>query len=90
MKYVMDEAMEGDADYFNVFYTELDEGRFSLIVSEWLKVNYQDSTAGLSFENNAWVKWVSEPILQRYNEVEVFKSIGLGLYMPKNSSYQCP
>lgn len=82
-KFMMDQAMAGNADYFNEFYADLDSHRFSLIINETQKVRYQNSEFDFNEENNAWVKWVSEPFLQAYKPVETFKEFGFSIYKPK-------
>jgi hypothetical protein len=82
-KYMMDQAMAGNAKYFAGFYADLKARRFSLIVSETQKINYQSGKDDFNEENNAWVKWISEPFLEYYRPIATFKDYGFSLYVPK-------
>jgi hypothetical protein len=85
-KLVMDHAMAEDEAYFNPFYRELAEHRFSLIVSEPLRVEFQGSVYHFGNENDAWVRWVSHPILCYYHPVFTVQELNLQLLMPKEKS----
>lgn len=82
-KYMMDQAMAGNASYFESFYQDLREKRFSLIINETQKVRYQSSKDDFNEENNAWVKWVAEPFLEYYQPLVTYKDYGFTLYIPK-------
>ncbi len=88
-KYVMDQAMAGNADYFKQFYQDLAERRFSLIVSEPLFTRLQDRSNAFSEENNAWVKWVSRPLLCYYKPSEDLKKVKIQLLVPRNDVDDC-
>lgn len=82
-KYMMDQAMAGNEPYFKNFYADLASHRFSLIVAETQKVNYQTRKDDFNEENNAWVYWVSEPFLKYYRPIATFKDYGFSLYVPR-------
>jgi hypothetical protein len=82
-KFMMDQAMAGNASYFDQFYADLRAQRFSLILAETQKVNYQSDKDDFNEENNAWVKWVSEPFLTYYKPIATYKVYGFSLYVPK-------
>jgi len=94
-KYLMDQAMTGDQAYFDQFYADLASQRFGLIISEplWIKVQGDDENFG--DENNAWVKWVSGPVLCYYEPV-VNHPVGVQLLEPRDTvtppdpSVTCP
>jgi hypothetical protein len=84
-KFLMDRAMSNDAAYFEQFYKDLANHRFTLIVSELLKVKYnveKDSDYGFGEENDLWVKWVADPVLRYYQPIETFKNRRLQLLVP--------
>ncbi|RJP51311.1 MAG: hypothetical protein C4583_09070 [Anaerolineaceae bacterium] len=82
-KYLMDQAMgETAAQTFPAFYRDLEKRRFSLIVSEPLKLPIKDSNYGFSEENNAWVKWVAAPILCYYEPAFTLEELRLQLLVP--------
>lgn len=94
-KYVMDKALIGDEAYFDEFREDLASGRFSLIVSEREAILYKEPDIesvgdSLNEENNAWVKWVTIPLLQYYESVADFKDTAVELFMPMDRSYVCP
>ena len=82
-KYLMDQAM-GDtaAATFPAFYRDLEKRRFSLIVSEPLKLPIKDTNYGFSEENNAWVKWVAAPILCYYEPLLTLPEYKVELLIP--------
>ena len=82
-KYLMDLALSGDAQYFQTFYQDLADHRFSLIVSEPLKLNLQGSTHQFGEENDSWVNWVSAPILCYYEPIENIKRVKVMLLVPR-------
>jgi hypothetical protein len=82
-KYLMDQAMGDTASAtFPAFYSDLEKHRFSLIVSEPLKLPIKDTNYGFSEENNAWVKWVAAPILCYYEPVVTLEEFRLQLLVP--------
>jgi hypothetical protein len=88
-KVVMDQALSADNDYFQQFYADLEAGRFSLIVTERQAVIYKESGDSLAEENNAWVAWVTEPLLTYYESVADYRSVRVELFMPIGRAYAC-
>ncbi|MGB7873333.1 MAG: hypothetical protein WBL25_03040, partial [Anaerolineales bacterium] len=88
-KVLMNEAMADNAVYFAPFYADLKAGRFSLIVSEPLRAPVKDSSYEFGEENNAWVKWVVEPVLCYYEEIETFRSVQIQLLVPRQGIVDC-
>jgi hypothetical protein len=88
-KRMMDEALSENSSYFEPFYTDLAAHRFSLIVSEPLHTPVKDSSYQFGEENNAWVKWVSNPVLCYYEEVDTIKEVGVQLLVPKKGAVDC-
>lgn len=82
-KYLMDQAMGNNAAYFDQFTEDLKQGRFSLIVSDIQKTTLQDQSRAFSEENNAYVKWVSLPLLKYYEPIFTQKDFGIMLLVPK-------
>jgi hypothetical protein len=83
-KYMMDMAMAERSSYFEVFNNDLASRRFALIVVEVLHEK-ERSTSEDNFaeENNAWVRWVSQPILTYYEPVWTIEEVNLQLLVPK-------
>ena len=88
-KYLMDQAMADNQSYFEQFYIDLANQRFVLIISEPLNMNIQDRTHAFGEENNAWVKWVSEPLLCYYEPLVTFKPLRTQLLIPREDISSC-
>ena len=89
-KYLMDQAMSSNAEYFQGFYEDISNQRFALIVTEPLKIVYQGSDHHFGLENDAWVQWVSEPVLCYYEPLETFKNVRVQLLVPRTEIGDCP
>ena len=94
-KFVMNQALSEDEDYFEKFREDLASGRFSLIVSEREAVRYKEADLAslgdsLIEENNAWVTWVTIPLLHSYESVGEFKDVAVELFMPIERDFDCP
>lgn len=89
-KYVMDQAMAENRPYFEAFYRDLADQRFALIVSEPLFARYQPEGTAFAEENNAWVKWVSEPILCYYEPKATLREVRVQLLVPRVEVEDCP
>lgn len=88
-KLLMNEALSSNADYFQTFYADIAARRFSLIVTEPLRTPVKDSSYQFGEENNAWVTWVSIPVLCYYEEVQTLKEVGVQLLIPKDDPGDC-
>lgn len=85
-KYMMDLAMADEVEYFDAFYQDLAAHRFSLIISETLHTGFQEDGHSFGNENNAWVRWVSIPVLCYYEPVVEYPQVGLLVLEPKEKS----
>jgi len=89
-KYMMDQALAGNSGYFQPYYGDLTNRRFSLILTEPLHLRLREDTGGMfSEENDAWVKWVSEPTLCFYEPVATYIQAGVQLLVPRRSPIGC-
>jgi hypothetical protein len=82
-KRVMDKALSNDQLYFERFYEDLANHRFSLIVSEKLFTRTGNPASPFPDENDAWVKWVTEPLLDYYEPILTINSVGVQLLVPR-------
>jgi hypothetical protein len=90
-KYMMDQAMAGNAKYFQSFYQDLARQRFSLIISQPIFISEKTSDESpFPEENNAWVKWVAEPLLCYYTPVETIPEVELQFLVPRADPQGCP
>ncbi len=88
-KRMMDEALSGNAAYFQPFYQDLAAHRFSLIISSPLRTPIKDSEYGFGEENNAWVKWVARPTLCYYAEQDTLTDVKIELLVPRPTPIDC-
>ncbi|RJP50329.1 MAG: hypothetical protein C4586_06105 [Anaerolineaceae bacterium] len=88
-KVLMNQALSENPDYFESFYADLAEHRFSLIVSEPLRTPIKDSSYQFGEENNAWVNWVANPVLCYYEEKIILKEVGVQLLVPRSEQTDC-
>ena len=88
-KYMMDKAMAANEGYFGDLYEDLKNHRFEMIVSEPLHISYKNESDGFGEENNAWVKFVSEPILCYYKPDVTIKQVNIQLLVPREGYVDC-
>ena len=83
-KHLMDNALRSNESYFENFYRDIADQRFSLIISEPLWVKFQGEDYQFGNENDIWVKWVSIPILCYYKVEYTNLELGIQLLTPKD------
>ena len=89
-KYMMDQAMANNANYFQPYYRDLANRRFALIVTEPLKTRRREDLGGpFSEENDDWVLWVSNPTLCFYEPIYVSTDVNVELLVPKPTPVGC-
>lgn len=89
-KYLMDQALSAEAEYFAGFHRDLAQTRFALIISEPLKVVYRGEEHHFGDENDAWVRWVAEPVLCYYEPIKTFKEVKVQVLVPREVPENCP
>jgi hypothetical protein len=89
-KYMMDQAMAGNSEYFKGFYADMADKRFSLIITDPLFISEKGSVQRFGEENDAWTTWVAEPVLCYYAPVNTFPSVNVQLLVPKANTEDCP
>ncbi len=88
-KFLINRAMSEHAGYFQDFYYDLAIKRFSLIISDPINERIQDSSYQFGEENNAWVKWVSKPLLCYYEPIITLKDVSIQLLGPRTEGVAC-
>jgi len=88
-KYLMDRAMADAIPVFEPFYADLAAHRFSIIVSETLRLPIKDQEYGFGEENNAWVKWVSAAVLCYYEPDKTYADFRVQLLVPRVAPIEC-
>jgi hypothetical protein len=81
--FLMEMAMAENTQYFSQFDNDLRNHRFALIIAEPQYLHYQGSNYSFGDENDAWVKWVTTPMLQYYTPIWSLNEFGLEAYAPK-------
>ncbi len=87
-KFMMEQSMSNNKDYFLHYYQDLAAHRFTLIVSEPLKVPIKEEGA-FSEEGDAWTKWVAAPTLCFYEPIFTDKDIYVQLLIPRENTTDC-
>ncbi len=88
-KRMMEAAMQNDRAYFSAYYADLAEHRFSLIVTEPLKLAFKNDASNFSEEGDAWTKWVAAPTLCYYEPLKTFKSVYAQILVPRQEALDC-
>lgn len=83
-KYLMDQALSENTEYLNEFHAKLENKQYSLIISEPMRKSYADeSIRNFAEENNAWVGWISRPLLKYYKPLVTLDEVGVQLLIPR-------
>ncbi len=93
-KYVMNQALSSNADYFDIFASRLAAGNYSMIITERQALRYkllEEDRLGDSLveENNAWVRWVTIPLLQYYESISNRPGTGIEVFVPIERNFDC-
>ena len=89
-KYMMDQALANNANYFSSYYRDLADKRFALIVTEILRSKLKADLGGpFSEENDAFVTWVSNPTLCFYEPTYTSKETNIMLLAPRANPQGC-
>jgi hypothetical protein len=88
-KVLIDKALSGDAQYFAGLYRDLEAQRFSLIISNPLHERIKTGEAIFGEENNAWVQWVSTPILCYYQPLYTLRKTNVQILGPRPDTSGC-
>jgi len=83
---LMEMAISHNQNYLNKFYTDLKNQRFALIVMNKQYVVFKDETTSFPEENNAWVKYITVPILQYYQPITWLRASGIEIYARRDLS----
>lgn len=87
--FLMEMAMAGNTDYLDRFESELENGRFALIVTDPVRYNPQGSAFRFGEENDAWDRYVTYPLLCFYEEVQTLETARVEVLAPK-ANPECP
>ncbi len=88
-KVLINQALSENASYFEGFYQDLASQRFSLIITSPLNKRLDKTEGHFSEENNAWVKWVTTPLLCYYESMDRLKRVNVELLVPREDISAC-
>ena len=88
-KVLINEALSGNSQYFESFYHDLASKRFSLIITNHVNTRLDKSEENFGEENNAWVKWVTTPLLCYYQSFDRLKRVDVELLVPRPDISGC-
>jgi len=77
---LMEMAISHNQNYLNKFYTDLKNQRFALIVMDKQYVVFKDDSTSFPEENNAWVKYITVPIMQYYQPITWLRDSEIEIY----------
>ncbi|MDH5506395.1 MAG: hypothetical protein OEZ02_04175 [Anaerolineae bacterium] len=83
-KKIIDKAMANDSAYFDLFYADLANQRFSLIITERISLASGSQSGPFANENDAWVQWVAGPLLYYYKPLITLRAVGIQLFVPRS------
>jgi hypothetical protein len=84
---LMEMAMARNDEYFLEFSDKITRQSFSLIVSEVLWVGERlPEQNPYWYENNMWVNYVANPILEHYEPILINRTLGVAIYAPISNS----
>ena len=84
--FLMEMAISHNDAYLSHFDKDIDEQRFSLIVTDPIYINIVDESEDtLAAENNAWVRNVGRPILCAYEPIITFDNPPIELLVPRQT-----
>ncbi|MBN2556295.1 MAG: hypothetical protein JXA97_10195, partial [Anaerolineales bacterium] len=81
---MMDHALAGDAVYFEAFYENLRESRYQWIICDPQPVVFKGRSGPFGEENDAWVSYVTIPLLEHYEVRYAFNDVGVWIMSPVN------
>ncbi len=84
-KYLMDQALADNSVYFQDFSRDLVNARFALIVNEPSNYVIRGSESSFGQENDAYVKWVTIPLICTYEPIYTSTEIGVELLVPRQT-----
>lgn len=88
-KVLIEQSFRQNRSYFEQFYSDLENRRFSLIVIQPLTTELQGSQAQFSEENNLWVQWVAKPLLCFYDVELTLWEVNVQLLTPRREAVDC-
>ncbi len=83
-------AMAHNQAYMDRFHEDIRSQRFSLIISDPLRLRKKGTTAHFGDENDYWVDEVASPILCYYEPKKLLRTANIRWYVPRAEPSPCP
>jgi hypothetical protein len=83
-------AMAHNQAYLDRFHEDIRSQRFSLIVSDPLRLRKKGTSAHFGDENDYWVEEVATPILCYYEPKKLLRTATIRWYVPRAEPLPCP
>jgi hypothetical protein len=77
--------MASNSQYFYTFYEDLKAHRFTLIVNEPANIIIRGSEYSFGEENDAFVRWVTQPLLCTYEPIYTSTDTSVQLLIPRET-----
>jgi len=81
---LMEMAISNNQGYLNRFNQDLSDQRFGLIIMDKQYVAFKDNSTAFPEENNAWVKFITIPVLEHYQPITWLRSTDTEIYAPRH------
>jgi len=76
-------VMSNNQAYLEAFHQDVEQHKFSMIVTARMNANFQGMDHAFSEENNQWVEQVELPVLASYRLYRPFDNLDLDVYIPR-------
>jgi len=80
---VMEMAKAGNTEYLKQFYRDIENQRFSIIISDPIHTHLKGHSKSFSEENNVWVERVARIVLEYYQASQLGKQSDIYILTPK-------
>lgn len=88
-KVLIERSFTQNRAYFERFYADLSDRRFSLIIAQPQTLVIREGEYHFAEENNHWVTWVSRPLLCYYAVARTLPEVNVQLLVPRAATPDC-
>jgi hypothetical protein len=83
-------AMAGNQDYLTRFYSDIQQHRFDIIVTDIHTLNHQNRDHPFGEENNLWVDKVYSALFCEYQPAVILENASVRVMCPRTEPLNCP
>ena len=80
---MMDHALASDEQYFEAFRADVQSQRYRWIICDPQPIVFKGRQGPFGEENDAWVTYVSTPLMEAYDVAYAFDEVGLWILSPR-------